>query len=511
MATPTAPAPPAPEELTHVPGASPGLAGNALSTWGVIFCIVAGAAPLYAMLFNVPLTVQGGGFAGPSAFVLATIVLVVFSVGYIQMARRIKATGGFYSFVTQGLGPVAGLGTGILIAACYVVFCAAIIGPTAYFAHGTFEHWFGVSIPTWLLEFGILGISTALAWFRIELTSRLLGLFLCLEVVGLVVLVVAVLVAGGDSGLSAKPLDPTQLFDNSTAVAAFGAGAVGIALFGAFWSWVGFEMAPNYAEEARDPSRTASRAMYGSVVGLGIIYSIVAFAFVIGWGPDHAAAAVKAQFEGKYESAFYPLTDRYVGSALTEYFRFLTITSGFAAQLAFYNVAARYLFSLGREELLPRGLARTHPVHRSPHVASMAVSVLCGLYMLAFVLDDSSTEGSLLKLGTWSPLLGVFGILMVQALVSVAIIRYFLTSARDGFHWFKTLIAPLLGCAAQLGACVLLLRNRGALSGAADVPFIKLLPWIDVGLFVAGAALALLYRARSARRYAAIGHIPAGP
>jgi len=46
------------------------------------------------------------------------------------------------------------------------------------------------------------------------------------------------------------------------------------------------------------------------------------------------------------------------------------------------------------------------------------------------VLYDSSTEGALLKLGTWSPLLGVLGILAVQALVCVAIIRYFLTTAR---------------------------------------------------------------------------------
>jgi amino acid transporter len=397
----------------------------------------------------------------------------------------------------------------VLIAACYVVFCAAIIGPTAYFANGTFAHWFGVDVPVWVLEFVVLGASTALAWFRVELTSRLLGAFLCLEVIGLLVLSVAVLGAGGDSGLSAKSLNPVQLFDNPSAIAVFGGAAVGIALFGAFWSWVGFEMAPNYAEEARDPRRVAGRAMYGSVIGLGLIYTLVAFVFVTGWGPDGAAKAIQAQFSGTYESAFYPLTDRYVGGGLTEYFRFLTITSGFAAQLAFFNTAARYLFSLGREGVLPAGLARTHPRHHSPHVASAVVGGLVAVYMLGFLLDDSSTEASILKLGTWSPLLGVFGILAVQALVSVAIIRYFLTTARDGFHWWKTLVAPALGCVAQVGACVLLLNNRGALSGAADVPFIQLLPWIDVALFAVGALLAVAYRVRDRARYAAIGRIAA--
>lgn len=72
----------------------------------------------------------------------------------------------------------------------------------------------------------------------------------------------------------------------------------------------------------------------------------------------------------------------------------------------------------------------------------MTVTVALGLYVLGFVLYDSSAEGALLKLGTWSPLLGVLGILAVQALASAAIIRYFLTTARDGFHWFTTLVAP---------------------------------------------------------------------
>ena len=64
----------------------------------------------------------------------------------------------------------------------------------------------------------------------------------------------------------------------------FGGGAAGIALFAAFWSWVGFEMAPNYAEETRDPHTIAKRATYGSVIGLGIFYTIMSYAFVTGWG-----------------------------------------------------------------------------------------------------------------------------------------------------------------------------------------------------------------------------------
>jgi amino acid transporter len=482
------------------------LAARAMGLRGVIFTILAGAAPLYAMLFNVPLTVQGGGYAGPAAFVLATVALVVFSVGYIRMSQKVRSAGGFYSFVTAGLGKVLGLGTAYVISGCYIVFCAAIIGPTAYFTHGSIEHWFGVSVPTWLLLFVILALSTLLSWFQIRLTAWVLSGLMCLELLGLAVFVLAVLIrGGGPEGISAAPLNPVALFDNGQAIAVFGTAAVGIALFGAFWSWVGFEMAPNYAEESIDPARVGRRAMYTTVIGLGVIYTLVSFCFVNGWGVSAVSEAVKAQFAGDYDSAFYPLTDHFGTAVLTEYFRVLTITSGFAAQLAFYNTASRYLFSLSRERMLPSWLSTTHRTHSSPHRASMVVSVVVAVYMIGFVAADSSTAATLTKLGTWSPLLGVLGLLAVQALVCVAIIRYFLVHARKDFNVWATFFAPILGAMAMVAALVTLLVNRSALSGAGDAAFIKALPWVIIALFFIGVVTAVTFRARSKDRYDSIG------
>ncbi|WP_319449831.1 MULTISPECIES: APC family permease [unclassified Mycobacterium] len=487
-------------------GSRTALAPAAMGLGGVIFILLAGAAPLYAMLFNVPLTVMGSGYAGPAAFIVATVALLIFSVGYIRMSQRVRSAGGFYSFVTAGLGKILGLGSAYVISVCYIVFCAAIIGPTAYFTHGSLQHWFDIDVPAWLLLFVILASSSVLAYFRVGLTARVLSVLMCLELLGLAVFVVAVLVrGGGPEGVSLRPLNPLALFGNSDAVAVFGAAAVGVALFGAFWSWVGFEMAPNYAEESRDPARVARLAMYGSVIGLGVIYTVVAFCFVNGWGVAGVAEAVKAQFDGQYDSAFYPLTDHFGTQALTEYFRVLTITSGFAAQLAFYNTAARYLFSLGRERVLPAWLAGTHPRHGSPHRASLVVTVVVAVYMLCFVLADSSDAAALTKLGTWSPLLGVLGLLAIQALVCVAIIRYFRVKAPEAFSPWATLIAPLLGAAAMVAAVVILLINRTTLSGAGDAMFVRALPWVIGGLFVIGVVTAAVFRQRAPQRYAAIG------
>jgi amino acid transporter len=481
------------------------LASGAIGLRGVLFLIVTGAAPITAMLFNVPVSVQGGGSAAPAAFLMATFALTIFSVGYVAMARRVTASGGFYSFISHGIGQTAATGAGVLMWLCYVAFSASVIGVCGYFTHTTLTDWLGVDIPAWAVEIVALGVMSALSWFRIELTSRVLGVFLTCELIALIVFAVAVLISGGNNGFSAAPLNPAGVFNNPDAIRVFGGAAAGVALFGAFWSWVGFEMAPNYAEESRSPKRLMGPATYISVLGLGVLYTVIAYAFVIGWGTHGAAGAVSAQFAGKYESAFYPLTSRYFGASLTEAFKLLIVTSSFACATAFYNTSARYAFSMGRERILPRALSRTHPRHQSPHVAAAVITGLVGAWVLAFTVSDPSDSAALLKLGTWSPLMGVLGILFVQALTSAAIVRYFLTTGRDGFHWFRTLLAPVVGGVAMLVACYLLIANRTALSGAGGALFIKAIPWAVLVTFLIGCAIGLYYRVVDRARFGSIG------
>ena len=180
--------------------------------------------------------------------------------------------------------------------------------------------------------------------------------------------------------------------------------------------------------------RIMTAAMLGTLLVLAVVYVLVSYAFVSGYGPGGVAKGVAAQFEGQVASAFYPLTDRYAGGALTTAFEALIVTSAFACQLAFFNTAARYLFALGREGVLPRALARTHGRLQTPHVAAGALAGALALYIGAFQLDDPSRDAALLKLATWSPLLGVFGLLAVQALCSLAIVVYF-RRHRGGSRW----------------------------------------------------------------------------
>ena len=62
------------------------------------------------------------------------------------------------------------------------------------------------------------------------------------------------------------------------------------------------------------------------------------------------------------------------------------MTGSFACQMAFYNTAARYFFSMGRERVIPRAFGRTHRSHHSPHVASMLTTVLVLGIVIGFTI-----------------------------------------------------------------------------------------------------------------------------
>ena len=51
----------------------------------------------------------------------------------------------------------AGLGSGLLIAVCYIVFSAAVLGVTGYFASTTVSSLTGIDLPAWV--YMVLGLA----------------------------------------------------------------------------------------------------------------------------------------------------------------------------------------------------------------------------------------------------------------------------------------------------------------------------------------------------------------
>src|SRR3979409_689370 len=138
----------------------PQLRKHAVGIWGVLFLTVTGSAPISAMLFNTPLvTGYGNGLGAPAAFLFATVVLTIFSVGYGAMSRKVTTAGGFYSYISHGLGRELGLGTGFAAVVAYSVFEASLAGGFAFFL-GLKLSQFGISIQwPWLALFMVVLIS----------------------------------------------------------------------------------------------------------------------------------------------------------------------------------------------------------------------------------------------------------------------------------------------------------------------------------------------------------------
>jgi amino acid transporter len=183
---------------------------------------------------------------------------------------------------------------------------------------------------------------------------------------------------------------------------------------------------------------------------------------------------------------------------------FLVVSGFFACAFAFHNNAARYFFSLGRDGILPRALGRTQHSHKSPYIAAGVQAAIAIVTVALFAIGGADP---LLHLGTWLPIFCTLAVILVQLLVSVAVIGYFNRIGRAGYaDYWKTLVAPALGALAQLVIIVLLIRNLTFLAGA-DSLVVKLIPLYVAVIASGGFAYAVWLRRAAPGRFATIGEL----
>ncbi len=475
---------------------------HAVGLGGVLFLTVTGSAPISAMLFNTPIVVgYGQGVGAPAAFMFATVVLVVFSVGYVAMARKKTSAGGFYSYISHGLGRELGIGTGYGAVVAYSVFEASLAGGFAYFLNLKLNA-FGVNIGWPWLALGMVVLISLLTFFDVRLSSTLLAIGLISEIAILLIFDIFMFSKGN---VTWSAINPAKAFSSFPATGKLAAGAIGIGLFFAFWSWVGFEMAPNYGEESRDPKRIVPRAMYISVIGLGVFYTLTSWAPLFGYPSTHAAIA---QAQSNAANFYLTPAKHYAGQWVSSIMSYLIITGSFACGMAFHNTAARYMYSLGREGLLPAPLGRTHPKFKSPHIASVVQSAVAAVIIILFAVftgTNDPTSQAYLQLYGLMAVMGVIIILSVQALVSLAILVYYERYHRDEAHWWKTRLAPVLALVTQAYVVYLLFDNISFLGGGYS--YAKWLGPIDLAVVLIGVGAAFYFKKRRPDKYEQAGRL----
>jgi amino acid transporter len=497
-----------------------GLKPGAVGLMGVLFMAVANAAPITAMTGNVPIAVgYGNGIGAPAGFLVATIVLTLFTVGFVSMARYITTAGAFYGFITHGLGQVWGMASGALATMAYVVFEGSLIGIFAYFSNSALNTWFGWDV-NWLV-LAVIGIIVVglFGYFDISIAAAVLGVTLVAEVLLLGALALSVLFSGGGpDGLVTEAVNPLNAFKSletggggigavidGKAVAA-GSGAIG--LFFAFWSWVGYETTAVYGEESRNPKHIVPRATLIAVVGLGLFYTFVSWMMIAGNGKAQSIEKANTDSIGLWVDL---AKDKLGGAFIGDIYLALIMIGSFACALAFHNAASRYLYAIGREvPATKNNLGRTHGTHQTPHVSSMVQSgitlvLTIGFYLLTTNGDDPLRGAYLYQYGLLA-ILGTMAILIVQAITSLAVIWYFHVKKAAPGNILTTGIIPALGGLGMVYVVWLLLDNIDFAGGAASsAPFFTAIPYIVVLTFVVGLLAVMWLKSRNRPVYDAIG------
>ncbi|MFI5952953.1 APC family permease [Cryptosporangium sp. NPDC051539] len=446
-----------------VPRADEQLAPNRLGIAGIVFFVVAAAAPLVGMTGAVPVAiVLGNGAAAPGAYLVAGLVLLVFSVGYSAMSHRVANTGAFFAFVGRGLGLVPGVATAFVSLLAYLAVQLAIYGFFGSVAHEQLEAHLSIDLPWWVWTLLAWAIVLTLSLLQVDIGAKLLGVLMTLEVLSLLLVAVVVLFQGGGPdglGFSAS-FSPSNIFAGG-----FG-GSAGIALAFAFASYIGFEATAIYAEETRDPKRAVPRATYTAVAMIALLFALTSWAVVSGVGSAHAVdkvaelSSVQGTPLADPAAVLFSVAEQYVGGWLSTLLSWLVLSSLFAGLLAFQNSASRYFFSMGRAGVLPRALDRVNR-RGAPVFGSVSTSVISVVVVAIFALAG---KDPVLTLFYWFSGLAVLAIVLVEILVSVAVIVHFRREP-GSVGVLTSVVAPVVAIVGLALGAYLIMARFGLLAG----------------------------------------------
>ena len=428
-----------------------------LGTIGIVFFVVAAAAPLVGMTGAVPVAiVLGNGAAAPGAYLVVGITLLLFSVGYAAMSQRVTNAGAFFAYIGRGLGRHAGIASAFVSILAYLAVQLAIFG----FFGGVISAQLGI-MPWWAWSLIAWVLVTVLSLLRVDIGAKILGVLMLCELAALAVTAIVILANGGPDGI-----DFWASFNPAAILAGGLAGSAGIAFAFAFASFIGFEATAIYGEESKDPKKVVPRATYLAVGVITVLFALTAFAMVTGMGAaDVVEKTVELSTVAKVPLAdpaavLFSLASQYVGPWMATVMSILVLSSLFAGLLAFQNAASRYLFAMGRGGVLPASLGTVNR-RGAPSNASMLTSVISGLVIVIFAVFRLDP---VLNLFYWFSGLSVVAIVLIEILVCIAVIAYFRKN-RGEENIFQTMIAPVLAIIGLVLGEYLLMSRFGLLAG----------------------------------------------
>lgn len=433
---------------------APATLNRRLGVAGIVFMVIAAAAPITVVAANFPIIISTSASIGaPTMILVATAILLLFSVGYAWMTPRVPDAGAFYSYVDRGLGRRAGLGTASIALFSYVLLTVSMTCYLGVQTGNLIERFAGVTPPWWAISAIMIVIVGLLGYRDIELSAKVLGVVLILEVIAVLAIDLGVLFSGSE--LSAAPLNPAAALE----------GAPGLGLLFAFLGFFGFEATAVFRNEAKDPDRTIPRATFAAVISLGTLYFFSAWLVIAGLGVDNAVAvATEAP-----STVIIDLAGSVVAPIVADIVQVLVVTSMFACMLAFHNIVTRYLFTLGQRGVLSGSLAEVHAKHRAPSRASLWVSIITAAVV---VVSAALQLDPVVQIYTWYSGTGAVGVVFMMLLTSIAVLVFGRRQLGTDAPSKAVVIASALGTLGLLVVLGISVWNLPMLVGSVPAGFI---------------------------------------
>jgi amino acid transporter len=391
---------------------------------GLIDAVVqsgADIAPAVAVVTSGVFIVSLAGLASPLSMLFGTIVALALAKVIADFAKKIRTSGAFYTFMTKAFGPKTGFVIGMLLFLAYVLLLLFQMSFFGQFLNGILS----VHVPWEYYAIALIAVNTALAASGIAPSLRVGLIGLVFETVVFLVLALLIVFQGGAHGNTLIVFKPSEAPSLSGLM-------LGI-IFGIF-VFVGFESSTTLGEEVRLPHRDIPIALYLTVGLIGIFVVLVIYSMVIGFGATPQGLAAL-----QHDSTpFSTLALRYGNSTLQVFINLATVTSFLALNLIMVIASSRMMYSISRDGLIPRWLAKVNRTS-TPSIAA----VVTGGTSLIIVLITGAIYGAL-NVSNWYAFLSTLFFIAAYAVACVGIPVFYRRFYPDEFSIVGQVLIPLV-------------------------------------------------------------------
>jgi amino acid transporter len=343
---------------------APRLAQGQLST---IDCVAQSLAvgPVFsgALLGGILAGLSGG--VGPFVIVLTTVGILGIGRVVSEFARRYSGTGTVYEFIARSLGKRAAVFT----AGVYHSAATALAGPGiavigGLLARDFFGSHMGIHWAWWIWSLIVAVIILAVNVVGVQISVKAQLSLIVLSIVPFLILFVKIVADGGPAGNSLSSFNPGNVATG---------GSVFKGILFAILMFVGFELSAALGEETKDPKKSIPRAVLATIGIVAVFYVITQYTFNIGF------------IDANTTPDFATLGEHYLNHFFAVWIELAVLLDVIAVGIGFQLAAARGVFSLARDRVLPHALSGTNS-KQLPIIGSITVfgvTVVTTLIMLA--------------------------------------------------------------------------------------------------------------------------------